>query len=105
MNAPEVLAHYHAIPTLIEEVKLRGGSFTAWDRARSLTLDYQGWRLISPEQSAQMERDQRALMEALQDLINNPFRDGTRADLDLKNRAINVMDRIKERRNGKEAHR
>jgi hypothetical protein len=45
MDAPMVLAHYYAIPTLIEEVRLRGGSFHAWDRARALTYKYQEWEL------------------------------------------------------------
>lgn len=46
IDASIILAHYNAIPTLIEEVKLRGGSFSAWDRARTLTHKYQGWELV-----------------------------------------------------------
>ena len=46
IDASIILAHYNAIPTLIEEVKLRGGSFSAWDRARTLTQKYQGWELV-----------------------------------------------------------
>lgn len=46
VDAPIILAHYNAIHTLIEEVRLRGGSFYAWDRARALTHKYQGWELV-----------------------------------------------------------
>jgi len=93
MNAPEVLAHYHAVPTLVEEVRMKNGSFYAWDKARSLTLEWQGWRIISPDESAKRERERRDLREALQDLMNNPFQAGTPGDKDLKVRAANILNR------------
>ena len=78
IDAPTVLAHYYAIPALIDEVRLGKGSFHAWDRARALTHKYQGWELVEPRyacpvpaQSVPVAAIEKVLAEVMEIAVSN----------------------------------